>query len=353
MAFVEGIGFGKFFAGKRSDFRIVFVLNALKNLFLPSPVFGEVDAHSDAFRAYSSPKTSGRGGKRMDKACFMKKLEEIEKRIQQHLLAEEERLVSQNDEDLLEYLRKIKEKSAELLERFAHHKVFEDRALRAVVGFGEDGVPRYWNLKEGNLLVCGPASGGLVAQGNLLALLSLCRFSEEELNWFYVARESARGFFAEDSHCRGSGALWRGNCGEALASLRAEIDKRAEMSKKLLEKQPYIIVAFAGIDESLSRYWQQYRKLFSVIFTQGAKLKIACVLSTGAPMQNSCFYWFRNSFTAYLLGRACDLGRLYCPHEQGHVFLAKNNSATSGRALYCSGEDETVVETYRLVLQWL
>lgn len=253
----------------------------------------------------------------------------------------------------MEYFRKIKEKSAELLERFAHHKVFEDRALRAVVGFGEDGAPRYWNLKEGNLLVCGPASGGLVAQGNLLALLSLCRFSEEELNWFYVARESARGFFAENSHCRGSGALWQGNCGEAFASLRAEIDKRLAMSEELLEKQPYVIVIFAGIDESLSRYWLQYRKLFSQIFTQGEKLKMACILATGAPMKNPCFYWFRNSFSVYLLGQVCDFGEKNYPHEQGRDFLAKNNSATSGRALYCSGEDETAVETYRLVLQWL
>ena len=283
----------------------------------------------------------------------MAKLEKIEKKVQQYFLAEEERLASQGEESRLEYFRKIKEKSAELLERFAHHKVFEDRSLRAAVGFGEDGAPRYWNPKEGNLLVCGPASGGLVAQGNLLALLSLCRFSEEELNWFYVARESARGFFAEDSHCKGSGALWRGNCGEAFASLRAEIDKRLAMSEELLEKQPYVIVIFAGIDESLSRYWLQYRKLFSQIFTQGKKLKTACILATGAPMKNPCYYWFRDRFSAYLLGQACDLGGRYCLHEQGGRFLAENNPATSGRALYCNGEEETAVETYRLVLQWL
>ncbi len=283
----------------------------------------------------------------------MAKLEKIEKKVQQYFLAEEERLTSQGEESRLKYFRKIKEKSAELLEKFAHHKVFEDRSLRAVVGFGEDGVPRYWNLKEGNLLACGPASGGLVAQGNLLALLSLCRFSEEELNWFYVARESARGFFAEDDHCRGSGTLWQGNCGEALASLRAEIDKRSAMSEELLGKQPYSIVVFAGIDESLSRYWLQYRKLFSVIFTQGAKLKISCILATGAPMKNPCFYWFRNSFTSYLLGQMCDLGGRYCLHEQGSRFLAENNPATSGCALYYCGEEETAVETYRLVLQWL
>lgn len=283
----------------------------------------------------------------------MAKLEKIEKKVQQYFLAEEERLASQGEESRLEYFRKIKEKSAELLERFAHHNVFEDRTLRAVVGFGEDGAPRYWNPKEGNLLVCGPASGGLVAQGNLLALLSLCRFSEEELHWFYVARESARGFFAEDSHCKGSGALWQGNCGEAFASLRAEIDKRLAMSEELLEKQPYVIVIFAGIDESLSRYWLQYRKLFSPIFTQGKKLKTACILATGAPMKNPCYYWFRERFSAYLLGQACDLGGRYCPHEQGRRFLAKNNPATSGSALYCCGEEETAVETYRLVLQWL
>lgn len=283
----------------------------------------------------------------------METLEEIEKKVQRYFLAEEERLISQGEESRLEYFREMQEKSAELLERFAHHKVFEDRALRAVVGFGGDGAPRYWNPKEGNLLVCGPASGGLVAQGNLLALLSLCRFSEEELNWFYVARECARGFFAEDSHCRGSGALWQGNCSEAFASLRAEIDKRLAMSEELLEKQPYVIVIFAGIDESLSRYWLQYRKLFSQIFTQGEKLKISCILSTGSPMKNPCYYWFRDSFSAYLLGQMCDLGEKSCLHEQGRRFLAKNNPATSGRALYCNGEDETVVETYRLVLQWL
>lgn len=253
----------------------------------------------------------------------------------------------------MEYFRKMQEKSEELFARFAHHKVFEDRSLRAAVGFGEDGVPRYWNLKEGNLLVCGPASGGLVAQGNLLALLSLCRFSEEELNWFYVARECAHGFFAEDDHCRESGALWQGNCGEAFASLRAEIDKRSAMSEKLLEKQPYVIVIFAGIDESLSRYWLQYRKLFLQIFTQGEKLKMACILATGAPMKNPCYYWFRDSFSAYLLGHACDLGGRYCLHEQRSRFLAENNPATSGCVLYCCGEEETAVETYRLVLQWL
>lgn len=124
----------------------------------------------------------------------MAKLEKIEKKVQQYFLAEEERLISQGEESRLEYFRKMQEKSEELFARFAHHKVFEDRSLRAVVGFGEDGVPRYWNPKEGNLLVCGPASGGFVAQGNLLALLSLCRFSEEELHWFDVARESASGF---------------------------------------------------------------------------------------------------------------------------------------------------------------
>ena len=168
----------------------------------------------------------------------MAKLEKIEKKVQQYFLAEEERLISQGEESRLEYFRKMQEKSEELFARFAHHKVFEDRSLRAVVGFGEDGVLRYWNPKEGNLLVCGPASGGFVAQGNLLALLSLCRFSEEELHWFYVARESASGFFAEDSHCKGSGALWQGNCGEAFASLRAEIDKRLAMSEELLGKTP-------------------------------------------------------------------------------------------------------------------
>ena len=283
----------------------------------------------------------------------MAKIEKIEKKVQQYFLAEEERLISQGEESRLEYFRKMQEKSEELFARFAQHKVFEDRSLRAVVGFGEDGAPRYWNLKEGNLLVCGPASGGLVAQGDLLALLSLCRFSEEELNWFYVARESARGFFAEDDHCRGSGALWQGNCGEAFASLRAEIDKRSAMSEKLLEKQPYSIVVFAGIDESLSRYWLQYRKLFSQIFTQGEKLKTACILATGAPMKNPCYYWFRDSFSVYLLGQACDLGEKSCLHEQGRRFLAKNNSVTSGRALYCCEEEETAVETYRLVLQWL
>ena len=112
----------------------------------------------------------------------MEKFEEIEKKVQQYFLAEEERLTRQGEESRLEYFRKMQEKSAELFAGFARHKVFEDRALRAVVGFGEDGIPRYWNPKEGNLLVCGPASGGFAAQGNLLALLSLCRFSEEELN---------------------------------------------------------------------------------------------------------------------------------------------------------------------------
>lgn len=283
----------------------------------------------------------------------MEKFEEIEKKVQQYFLAEEERLTRQGEESRLEYFRKMQEKSAELFAGFARHKVFEDRALRAVVGFGEDGIPRYWNPKEGNLLVCGPASGGFAAQGNLLALLSLCRFSEEELNWFYVARERARGFFAEDDHCRESGSLWQGNCGEAFASLRAEIDKRSAMSEELLAKQPYVIVIFAGIDESLSRYWLRYRKLFSAIFTQGEKLKMACILATGAPMKNPCFYWFRDRFSVYLLGQACDLGEKSCPHEQGRSFLAKNNPATSGSALYCCGEEETAVETYRLVLQWL
>lgn len=193
----------------------------------------------------------------------MEKFEEIEKKVQQYFLAEEERLTRQGEESRLEYFRKILEKSAELFAGFARHKVFEDRALRAVVGFGKDGIPRYWNPKEGNLLVCGPASGGFAAQGNLLALLSLCRFSEEELNWFYVARESARGFFAEDDHCRESGSLWQGNCGEAFASLRAEIDKRSAMSEELLAKQPYVIVVFAGIDESMSRYWLRYRNSVS------------------------------------------------------------------------------------------
>ena len=283
----------------------------------------------------------------------MREFEETEERIRQYFYAEEERFSSRGDESHLEYFREKKAKAEEFFARLARHKVFEDGTFRAVVGFGEDGTPRYWEPRKGNLLVSGLASGDLVGQGDSLVLLSLCRFPESELNWFYVARENARGFFAEDKRCRGSGALWQGNCGEAFASLRSEIDKRLAMPEDKLEKQPYIIVVFAGIDESLRSYWLQYRKLFSEIFTQGRKLKTACMLATGAPLKNPCFYWFGNSFSAYLLGHACDLGGRYLLHEQGNRFLTENNSVTSGRALYCCGEEETVVETYRLVLQGL
>lgn len=137
-------------------------------------------------------------------------LKKSKKKVQQYFLAEEERLISQGEESRLEYFRKMQEKSEELFARFAHHKVFEDRSLRAVVGFGEDGVPRYWNPKEGNLLVCGPASGGFVAQGNLLALLSLCRFSKRNCIGFTLRGKAQAAFLRRTAIAKGAVRSGRG-----------------------------------------------------------------------------------------------------------------------------------------------
>ena len=64
--------------------------------------------------------------------------------------------------------------------------------------------------------------------------------------------------------------------------------------------------------------------MISAVFTRGKELKTACLLAAETPIENPCFYWFKDFFPVYLLGRERDLFG-YVPGEKGRAFLAENS----------------------------
>lgn len=282
----------------------------------------------------------------------MKKFNKIGNRIQLHLLEEEELLVNQGNEERLEFFRTKKARASELLEGFVRNKVLDDGSLRAVVGIDDFGMPVFWDITKGNLLIYGKAILGAAALGGFLPLLSLLRFSKKELIYYCITRERMSEIFMADECCKGWGIVTEGNCGEVLEALLRELEQRQTMPAEEVEKLPYILIVFAGGDDIISAYWPWYQKLFSAIFTQGKTLRIACVLGTGSLSKNPCFYWYGDSFSACLLEKDCDLGERYALSEEGHRYLRQQEKSfmnNNNRVLYCDDKTETVVGTEYLL----
>lgn len=285
----------------------------------------------------------------------MERMEKIQMRVDLQYQAVLRRMLENGNSDYRYFMEREKKLSG-IFSALSREGVFGDPSFRAVVGVDEEGRAKYWDLTEGNLLLCGDVVGNLVSQGSQLALLSLFRFSEKELICFSVCREERRsGFLTEDGRCRSSASSFgKGNCADMFEALRAETEKRLGMSESERQSQPYVLAIFAGIDMAIRHYWREYRDMFSAVFTRGKELKTACVLAAESPMENPCFYWFKDFFPVYLLGRERALFG-YVPGERGRAFLAENarDSVRSERALYCRGGEETVVETWQNVLAYL
>ena len=113
-----------------------------------------------------------------------------------------------------------------ILDRFAQSSVFDDTSLRAVVKTDDCGMPVFWDITKGNLLLYGNAIHGVVALSGFLPLLRLLRVSENELIYYYISEGRVSEIFAEDQCCKGCGIVTEGNCRKVLEALSQEVERR-------------------------------------------------------------------------------------------------------------------------------
>lgn len=199
------------------------------------------------------------------------------------------------------------EEALRALSLFACPQIAENSAMQAVVGFDEKNAPLFWDMTEGNLLATCKTGVAMNYMGCTTALVSLIlRFTKEEVQYHLFTDDLAPNYLRINEQCAGSvSALFEGR-EEYLRSLEKlfdELNYRNALSEAELKQQPFLLVVFGNAcrfhgDKEIERF----RAMFSLLFRQGKRLRIACMVMTTRFELEFLYHRYKETFSCFVVG---------------------------------------------------
>ena len=200
-----------------------------------------------------------------------------------------------------------KEEALRALSLFMCPQVMENSALHAVVGFDDTLTPQFWDMTEGNLLATCKTGAAMNYMGCTTVLISLIlRFPKEEFQYYLLTDEFAPNYLRKDEHCAGSvSVLFEGeeDYFRSLEKLIDELNYRNALSEAELNKQPFLLVVFGNACRFFAdNEFESFRDLLSLLFRQGKRLRVACMVMTTRFESEFLYHRYRENFSCFVAG---------------------------------------------------
>ena len=246
-----------------------------------------------------------------------------------------------------------KEKTLQILPLFMCPQVAANTGMQAVVGFEAGNVPQFWDMTEGNLLATCKTGVAMNYMGCTTALLSLIlRFTKEEFRYYLFIDEFAPNYLRKDEHCAGSvSALFEGReeYFRSLEKLFDELNYRNALSDAELKQQPFLLAVFGNAcrfrgDKEIERF----RAMFSLLFRQGKRLRIACMVTTTRFELEFLYHQYKDTFSCFVVGSTYPETAKELLQEDIPDWLVAGNMAHT--FLFQDREIRAQIQTYHLAL---
>lgn len=131
-------------------------------------------------------------------------------------------------------------------------------------------------------------------------------FYKEEFQYYLFTDDLAPNYLRINEQCAGSvSALFEGReeyfC--SLEKLFDELNYRNGLSEAELKKQPFLLVVFGNAcrfhgDKEIERF----RAMFSLLFRQGKRLRIACMVMTTRFELEFLYHRYKETFSCFVVG---------------------------------------------------
>lgn len=246
-----------------------------------------------------------------------------------------------------------KEEALRALSLFACPHVAENTALHAVVGFGDTLTPQFWDMTEGNLLATCKTGAAMNYMGCTTALLSLIlRFTKEEFRYYLFTDDMAPHYLRKNEHCASSvSALFEGReeYFRSLEKLFDELNYRNALSDAELKQQPFLLAVFGNAcrfrgDKEIERF----RAMFSLLFRQGKRLRIACMVMTTRFELEFLYHQYKDTFSCFVVGSTYPETAKELLQKDIPDWLVAGNMAHT--FLFQDREIRAQIQTYHLAL---
>lgn len=190
-----------------------------------------------------------------------------------------------------------KEKTLQILPLFMCPQVAENTVMQAVVGFEAGNVPQFWDMTEGNLLVTRKAGIGISHKGCTTVLVSLIlRFTKEEFQYYLFTEAPVSRYLQNNEHCAGDDY-------SSFVNLFDELNYRKTLSEAELQKQPFLLIVFGNAYRCFDdNEFESFRELFSLLFRQGKRLRVACMVMTTRFESEFLYHRYRENFSCFVAG---------------------------------------------------
>ncbi len=251
--------------------------------------------HAQIMMYFRNPRRSQKIVQFLKKVCVMD-LDKIIKKVEDKLLAGDREFHTLQALNHLEYFQKISSIDTE-----------DRKELQAVVGFDYTGFPRLWDMTKGNMFMHSVTGDEVETLGATAIVTSLVsRFTKEELCYWFVAYQSENLFPTEArAYCKEYVRyVFNDNKDEytdSLLRLQKELERRAELSKEGLEKEPFMLVVLETPclvlpDSPL------LERLGELLFEKGKDLKCACLLLSNRTNSEWMYRKYKDTFTCEWTG---------------------------------------------------
>ena len=200
-----------------------------------------------------------------------------------------------------------KEEALRALSLFMCPQVMENSALHPVVGFDDTLTPQFWDMTEGNLLATCKTGVAMNYMGCTTVLISmLLRFAKEAFQYYLFTDDIAPNYLRNDKHCAGNASAlfdMREVYYSTLKKFFNELNYRKALSEAELNKQPFLLVVFGNACRFFAdNEFESFRELFSLLFRQGKRLRVACMMMTQLVLREFLYYQYQDTFSCFVVG---------------------------------------------------
>ncbi len=245
--------------------------------------------HAKILAYFRNPRRSQQIVKFLKKVCVMD-LDKIIKKVEDKLIAGDREFYTLETLNFLEYFKELANVENEVRKK-----------LQAVIGFDNRGFPRLWDMAKGNMFMHSVTGDEVETLGATAIFTSLAsRFTQEELCYWFVAYQSENLFPTEaQEYCKEYVRYAlndnKDEYTDSLLRLQKELERRAELSKEGLEKEPFMLVILETPclvlpDSPL------LKRLNELLFEKGKDLKCACLLLSHRSSSEWMYRKYKDTF---------------------------------------------------------
>ena len=200
-----------------------------------------------------------------------------------------------------------KEKTLQILPLFMCPQVAANTGMQAVVGFDDTLTPQFWDMTEGNLLATCKTGVAMNYMGCTTVLISmLLRFAKEAFQYYLFTDDIAPNYLRNDKHCAGNASAlfdMREVYYSTLKKFFNELNYRKALSEAELNKQPFLLVVFGNACRFFAdNEFESFRDLLSLLFRQGKRLRVACMVMTTRFESEFLYHRYRENFSCFVAG---------------------------------------------------